>query len=90
MFINVSYAELFVEYSSTAVGIMGKTPTMYVFTVFELLLVLYYIYIVYDIVATRKVRRIQPMPLNYGEWLNNLGKRIKKNYYKLAVKLQKK
>lgn len=89
-FINVSYAELFVEYTSTAIGIMGKTPTMYVFTVFELLLVLYYIYIVYDIVATRKVRRIQPMPLNYGEWLHNLGKRIKKNYYKLAVKMQRK
>lgn len=90
MFVNVSYTELFVTYSSSAVGVMGKDPAMYVFAAFELIAALYYIYIVYDIVVSRKVRKINPMALSYGEYINNLGKRIKKGYYKTIIKLQRK
>ena len=90
MFVNVSYTELFVSYTSTAVGSVGKDPMMYVFAAFELIAALYYIYIVYDIVVTRKVRKINPMPLTYGAWLANVGRRIKKGYYKTIIKLQRK
>ena len=90
MFINVSYYELFITYSSTAAGVIPNNAMMYVFSAFELAFVLYYIYIVYDIVVSRKVRLIKAMPLTYGEWLVNVGNRIKKTYYKVRIKLQRK
>lgn len=90
MFINVSYSELFIEYTSSAIGTIGKDPVMYVFSAINLIMVLYYIYIVYDIVVSRKVRKILPMQLTYSQWLSNLGRRIKKGYYKTIIKLQRK
>ena len=89
-FINVAYLELFVGYTSTAINHMSANALTYVFGVLELLAVLYYVYITYDIVVTRKVAKIKPMAFTYGEYLENLGKRIKKGYYKLLIKLQRK
>jgi Gpi18-like mannosyltransferase len=90
MFVNMAYAELFIPYTSTAVGQMTANAVTYVFASFELVAALYYICVVYDIVVSRKVRRIKAMPMTYGEWLDNFFKRIKKGYYKLLIRMQKK
>ena len=90
MFINVAYAELFVSYTQNGIGIIHANAVTYIFSILELLSVLYNLYIVYDIVVTRKVKKIQPMSLGYGAWISNTGKRIKKSYYKLRIKLQRK
>lgn len=89
-FVNISYVELFVGYSATAIGQMGVNAMTYVFGILYLLASLYYIYVVYDIVAAKKIMRIKPMALTYSEYLVNLGRRIKKGYYKLLIKLQRK
>ena len=56
---------------------------------FALALTLYYVYVVYDIVVTKKARKIQPMTLTYLGWWKNLFLRVKKFYYGLRVKTAK-
>lgn len=90
MFINVSYVEFFAGYTATTMGIVSRNALVYVFGIFEIIFALYYIYVVYDIVVSKKVRKIKPMSLKYSEWIDNTSKRIKKAYYKLLIKLQKK
>lgn len=87
MFVNVSYAQLLTGYSLTAAPqINNKEAAVYVFSALYLILTLYYVYIIYDIVAVKKARRIQPMPLTYIGWWKNLFLRIKKSYYKMRIK----
>lgn len=90
MFVNVSYYELFISYTATTPGMIPNNAMMYVFSSFELAFVLYYIYIVYDIVVTRKVRMIAAMPYAFPVWFKNLGVRIQRTYLKLRIKLQRK
>lgn len=89
-FVNVSVGELLYEYTLTAnYQITYDTATAYVFSAFSLAAVLYYIYVVYDVVASKKMRKIQPMTLTYLGWWKNLFLRLKKFYYKLRVKTAK-
>lgn len=90
LFVNVAYPELFTTYTQNGIGIVHANAVTYVFSILELLAVLFYLYIVYDIVVSRKVRKMKPMALSYGAWLKYTGRRIKKSYYKLRIKLQKK
>ncbi|NCA92740.1 hypothetical protein EOM82_05755 [bacterium] len=89
MFVNVAVGELLVPYTSSASPIIPTNAVTYVFGALYLLIVLYYVYIVYDIVVSRKVRRIQAMTLTYGNWWKNVFLRIKKSYYKLRIKVSK-
>lgn len=89
MFVNVSVAELITSYTGKSIGVIVTNATTYVFGAFYLLIALYYVYIVYDIIVTKKVRRIQPMTLTYLGWWKNLFLRIKKGYYKLRIKVAK-
>lgn len=89
-FVNVSIGELLYEYTTeTIYQINYNTATIYVFSAFALAMVLYYIYIVYDIIAAKKMRKIQPMTLTYLGWWKNLFLRMKKAYYKLRIKTSK-
>jgi len=89
-FVNVSIGELLYEYTATEIYNIGyETATIYVFSAFALVAVLYYIYIVYDIVVSRKARKINPMTLTYIGWWKNLFLRLKKFYYGLRVKSAK-
>ena len=89
-FINISIGELLYEYAATATyQISYDTASIYVFSAFELAMVLYYIYVAYDIIVSKKMRKIQPMTLTYINWWKNLFLRIKKGYYQLRVKRSK-
>lgn len=90
IFVNVSYVELFAGYTLTAVNQVSTNAMVYVFGILWLLAVLYYIYIVYDIVVSRKVRKIKGMSLNYGDSVVNFFRKIQKAYYKMLIKTQKK
>ncbi len=89
MFVNVAVGELIVPYVSGSSPIIPTNAVTYVFGALYLLIVLYYVFIVYDIIVSRKVRRIQPMALTYGNWWKNVFLRIKKGYYKLRIKTSK-
>ncbi len=89
-FVNISIGELLYSYTTKGIYYIGyTTATIYVFSAFALAMVLYYIYVVYDIVVGKKARRIQPMTLTYAGWWKNLFLRIKKWYYGLRVKTAK-
>lgn len=89
-FVNISIGELLYSYTTKGIYYIGyTTATIYVFSAFALAMVLYYIYVVYDIVVGKKARRIQPMTLTYTGWWKNLFLRIKKWYYGLRVKTAK-
>ncbi len=89
MFVNIALGELLVPYTTSSMPIMSTNAVTYVFGALYLIIVLYYVYIVYDIVVSRKVRRIQPMNLTYKNWWKNVFLRIKKGYYKLRIKVAK-
>ncbi len=86
-FVNIAYCELLVDYTTSSVGVWedGSIP-MYIFSALEMVFALYYIYIVYDIVVSRKIRKIQPLNLKVGDAVRNSFLRMKKNYYKLRMK----
>ncbi len=86
-FINISYTELFVTYTSSSMGLFAeKSAVMYVFSAISLAFVLYYIYIVYDIVVSRKVRKISPLNLPVLSSVRNVGLRIIKKFYGIKSK----
>ncbi len=90
-FVNVSIGELIYEYTAEGIyAISYDTASIYVFSAFALVMVLYYIYVVYDIIVSKKARRIQPMTLTYIGWCKNQVLRLKKFYYGLRVKTAKK
>jgi Gpi18-like mannosyltransferase len=87
MFVNVAYTQLMVSYTLTSASVVTyDTATIYVFSSIELLFTLYFIYVAYDLIATKKALRIQPMTLTYGAWWRNLFLIIKKKYYRLRIK----
>jgi len=86
MFVNTGALEMVANYTLDYAPFLETDALAYVFSSFALLFALYYIYIVYDIVVSRKVMRIRPMTLTYGAWWKNLGLRIQKAYYKVRVK----
>lgn len=85
-FVNASFCELLLGYTSTSVGNVGRHPLMYVVSSIELLIVLYYVYVVYDIVVSRKALKIMPMALTAREWWANVGRRIRLKYYNIRRK----
>lgn len=89
MFVNVAMGELLTSYTINTLGIIPTNAVTYVFGALYLVFALYYVYIVYDIVAMKKIRRIQPMTLTYLGWWKNVFLRIKKNYYKLRIRVAK-
>ncbi len=85
-FINISYYETMLSFSANlAPQIMGNPAVMYVFAAFEMLFALYYVYIVYDIVVSRKVRRIAPLSMTFIASIKNFFLRIVKKYYKFRI-----
>ncbi len=90
MYINVSYYELMLSYTATSVPYWtGKNALMYVIASLEIIFALYYIYIVYDIVVSRKVKKIAPLSMQFIPSFINFFRRIKSNTYRLIGKLQK-
>jgi Gpi18-like mannosyltransferase len=90
MFVNISYMELLNSYTLTLEPQMAtKNVVMYIFSSLYLVVTLLYIYVVYDLVAVKKARRIQPMTLTYLGWWKNLYLRAKKWYYKQRIKQAK-
>ena len=90
-FVNISIGELLYDYTATAIyQISYETATIYVFSAFALALTLLYIYVTYDIVVSKKMRKIQPMTLTYLGWWKNSFLKVKKAYYKLRLKSSKK
>ncbi|MFA6866320.1 MAG: hypothetical protein WCR54_02260 [Clostridia bacterium] len=90
MFVNIAYIQLMFGYSNNLAPSFGESSVVgYIFSALNLILVMYYIYIVYDIVATKKVVKIQPMTLTYLGYWKNLWLRTKKAYYKKRIKQAK-
>ena len=86
MFINVSYVELLVPFTASSAPVWAGNPAvMYVFGSFEMLFALYYVYIVYDIVVSRKVRKISPLNMTFVASVKNFFLRIEKKYYKFKM-----
>lgn len=78
MFINASYLYMIYDYTATGWAQLGyDNAMMYVFGAFSLVLALYFVYVVYDIVASRKVAKIKPMEVPYLVWVKSFGYRIK-------------
>lgn len=87
MFVNISYIQLLNGYTlTTAPQMDAKNAVMYVFTSIYLVMTLFYVYVVYDLVAAKKARRIAPMTLTYTNWWKNLFLRVKKWYYRQRIK----
>ena len=85
-YINLSYCELMLNYTATTAPVWtGHLPVMYVFSAIEILFSLYYVYIVYDIVVSRKVRKIAPLTLTFADSVKNFFMRIVKKYYKFRI-----
>lgn len=90
MFINVSYVELMVPFTADSAPVWsGHLPIMYVIAAFEIIFALYYVYIVYDIVVSRKVRKISPLGMTFVASVKNLYLRIAKKYYKFKMEHKK-
>ncbi|NLL56612.1 MAG: hypothetical protein GX242_05325, partial [Clostridiales bacterium] len=90
MFINIAYMQLLNPYSVLFEPQMEpKNAVMYVFSSIYLLVTLFYVYVVYDLVAVKKARRMQPMTLTYIGWWKNQYLRLKKWYYKRRIKQAK-
>ena len=90
-FVNISIGELLYEYTSTGIyQIAYETATIYVFSAFALAVTLLYIYITYDIIVSKKMRKIQPMTMSYPDWWKNSFLKVKKAYYKLRLRIGKK
>ena len=86
MFVNVSYVELLVPFTASAAPAWsGHLAIMYVIASFEIIFALYYIYIVYDIVVSRKVRKIAPLNMTFIASVKNFYLRIAKKYYKFKM-----
>ena len=90
MFINIAYMQLLNPYSVLFEPQMEpKNAVMYVLSSIYLLVTLFYVYVVYDLVAVKKARRMQPMTLTYIGWWKNQYLRLKKWYYKRRIKQAK-
>ncbi len=90
MFVNVSYVELMLPFTvSSAPAWSGHLPLMYVFSALEIIFALYYVYIVYDIVVSRKVRKISPLNMTFAASVRNFYLRIAKKYYKFKMEHKK-
>lgn len=90
MFINASYVYMVAGYSASGIEqLTYDNAMMYVFGAFSVLLNIYFIYVVYDIVVTRKAAVIKPMEKTYIAAVKMTGLRIKKFFYKIKAKFSK-
>ncbi|MGB4033502.1 MAG: hypothetical protein WBM21_01510, partial [Christensenellales bacterium] len=90
MFINTSYVFMVAGYSATGVEqLTYDNAMMYVFGAINILLTGYFIYVVYDIVASRKASIIRPLEMPYLKYLQNTGRRIKKGFRDLKAKFSR-
>lgn len=88
MFVNASYVYMVTGYSASGIeALTYDTAIMYVFGSFNILVTCYFIYVVYDIVATRKASRIKPMEVTYIKSLQIAGRRVQKFFYSIKTKL---
>ena len=86
LFINVSYVDLMLSFTASNAPVWTKNPAvMYVFSSFEIIFALFYVYIVYDIVVSRKVLKITPMTMTFVDSIKNFFLRIAKKYYKFKL-----
>ncbi len=87
MFINASYIYMVTGYSTTGIEMLTyDTAIMYVFGAFNILVTSYFIYVVYDIVASRKASRITPMKTTYLQFVKTTGQRVRKFFHNIKVK----
>lgn len=87
MFINASYIYMVTGYSSSGIEMLTyDTAIMYVFGAFNIIVTAYFIFVVYDIIASRKASRIKPMKLTYLQSIQMTGRRIQKFFYSIKKK----
>lgn len=90
MFINTSYVYMVAGYSASGIEqLTYDNAMMYVFGAFSVLLNIYFIYVVYDIIVTRKASIIKPMEKTYIAAVKMTGLRIKKFFYTIKAKFAK-
>ena len=86
-YVNLSVGELLYTYDSFAnYMITYDTATIYVFSAFALVLTLLYVYFTYEVVVSKNVKKIQPMPMNYIDWWKGVLLKARKAYYKFRNK----
>lgn len=91
IFVNMSYIYMVTGYTAdgwTQLGYDGNAM-LYVFGAFNLLLALYFAYVVYDIAASRKASRIKPLEVTYATWVKSTGYRIKSAFANLKSSIKK-
>lgn len=87
MFVNASYIYMVVGYSARGIEHLGyENAMMYVFGVLNILVTCYFIYVVYDIVASRKAVRIKPLEITYMSSVKRTGRKINKGFQKIKSK----
>lgn len=87
MFVNASYIYMVVGYSSNGIVHLGyDNAMMIVFGILNMLVTCYFIYVVYDIVASRKAVRIKPLEITYAKSVKRTGRKIKRSFQKLKSK----
>lgn len=88
MFVNTSYVYMVNAYSLNGIEhLTYDNAMMYVFGALNILVTCYFIYVVYDIIASRKASRIKPMQVTYLRSLQIAGRRIQRFFYNIKKKL---
>jgi len=88
MFINASYVYMVAGYTTMGIERLSYdgNALMYVFGAFNVLLTAYFIYVVYDIIASRKASRIKPLEITYLDSLRLTARKTRKFFRKLVTR----
>lgn len=88
-YINLSYVHLIVGYDASGIIHIdySKTPIMYVIGSFNLLFVIYYIVVLYDILISKKLSVIKPIEMKYVDHVKFQTKKSTNNLKLFAAKI---
>ena len=80
-YINLSYVHLIVGYNASGIIHIdyAKTSIVYVMGAINLLLVVYYVVVLYDILISKKLSVIKPIELKYWDHLKFQSKKLYNN-----------
>lgn len=89
-YINLSYVHLIVGYNASGIIHIdyAKTSIVYVMGAINLLLVVYYVVVLYDILISKKLSVIKPIELKYWDHLKFQSKKLYNNVKLINVKIQ--
>ncbi len=85
MFVNVSASIMLTPYGD----FISNKAFSVTFSTFNLLIVLYYLYVVFDIVASKKRKSVKPMLVSYPKYVKNIALQVQKHYYNFRIKLRR-